>query len=615
MKRWLGLAVLAAGFATAMGLLSHRSIEIELEAEEPAAPKDEFPFSPRPNRAREIKWRKWSPEVFAEATKADKPVAISLTATWCQKCHEMDEGAFSDARVIELLNAEFVCIRVDTDRHPEIKDRYLSNRGWPTTAFCAPTGDVMTKVWFMPGDEFLSNAKLALENYRLNKADILRKAKAAYETPRKRDPADAALAEVDAILKGIDATWAADGSGWAAGEFRFPSPANIELCIWKHGDSGEKKWLDRAVDGAACMLKIEDPVEFGFYRVAMKPDWSDPHFEKLLETNAAMLHALSVLWRATGDEKWGKAASRVVEWMNDRLRRQAGGWQASQDADPDYFVLDRAGREKRRTPHVDPAFYSGLNGQAASAYIEYGAASGSQEALDAALAALEGVFAELWSAEGLRHVEGGDLNQLRDLALVGDACLDAAQATGAPVHVTRAGEIAARILTLADTDGGLFDRPPDPNAPGHLKWPMRKSADNGRAASFLVRLHHVTGDEKWKTAAEAALKAIGGEARKYPAWSAEYALAVARLRRYPLHVVVCGPAADLPPMVARAHRFWHPWKTVTVLASDGKPVQHAGLEYGADLAAYVCVAEACGPPVTSPEDFDQEVRAFLQRNK
>lgn len=618
LRRWLLLSVLASAMAVAMAWLAPRTLVIESDAEEPPPaepPKDEFPFSPRPNKAREIKWRKWSPEVFEEAKKADRPVAVSLTATWCQKCHEMDEGAFSDPRVIALLNAEFVCVRVDTDKHPDIKDRYLSPKGWPTTAFCAPTGDVMTKVWFMEPDAFLDAANKALVWWKGNKDDILKKIAAAYEQPRKRDPSDAAIGEVDEILKGIEAMWAADGSGWAVGDFRFPNPQNVDLYLWKGWDSREGRWSERAVAGTACMLKLEDPTAFGFYRVAMKPDWSDPHYEKLLETNAGMLAALTAVWRATGDEKWGKAASRTVEWMASVLERPEGGWRASQDADPEYFRLAKAEREKRAAPHVDPAFYAGVNAQAASAHFAYAAASGDAAARDRAVKALERVFAELWTADGLKHGAESGLDLLRDLALLGEACLDALQATGDAVWAKRAGDVAARVLKLADTDGGLFDRPPDPKAPGHLKWPMRKSADNARAAGFLVRLHHVTGDESFKKAAEAALKAVGGEARQYPSYSAEYALAVAKLRRYPLHLVIVGPKAELAPMVRAADRFWHPWKTVTVLASEGKAVEHAGLEYPPELAAYPCVAESCAPPIPKAEDFDEAVSSFLQRNR
>jgi uncharacterized protein YyaL (SSP411 family) len=181
--------------------------------------------------------------------------------------------------------------------------------------------------------------------------------------------------------------------------------------------------------------------------------------------------------------------------------------------------------------------------------------------------------------------------------------------------VARAQEVGRRIRLLADVDGGLFDRPPDRSAPGHLRYPIRKSADNARAAGFLVRLGHVDGDEGWKAPAEKALQALGSEALKFPAYSAEFAIALTKLRRYPLHIVIVGPKAELAPMVAAADRFAHPWKSVTVLESQGKPVSLAGVEYGAELAAYACVADACGPPVRRAEAFAEEVSAFVERNR
>jgi len=610
-RRAAALAVAAAALVTAMHFLRPRTLVIESAAEEPKEPpKDEFPFSPRPNRAREIRWQKWSAETFAEARKAGKPVALSLTATWCQKCHEMDEGAFSDEKVIALLNERFVCIRVDTDRMPDVKDRYISSKGWPTTAFCTPGGQVISKTWIVPAADFLALATKAADAFAKDGKG------AEYRQPTPGPAVEAAPEEVDAILAAIEKTWAEDGSAWAApGDVRFPSPQIIELYVRKAFDSREERWLKRAAAGAEAALKLEDPVEHGFYRVAMKPDWSEPHYEKLLETNAAMLSALVQLWLATGDEKFGNAAGRTVKFLQSTLGPPQAGWSASQDADPDYFKLDKAGREKRALPTVDVSFYSGPNAQAASAFLAYAAASGNEEARLMALAALLKVHIDLWTEEGLLHGPGAGRDFLRDLALVGDACLDAHQATGEWSWVKRAKDVAARIEKLADKDGALFDRPPDPNAPGHLRFPIKKSADNGRAAGFLVRLHHVTGEEKWKAVAEGALKATGGEAKQYPAFSAEYAMAILKLRRYPLHLVVVGPKAELPKMVAAADRFWHPWKTVTVLETSGAEVKHAELEYPPDLAAYACVADACGPPVKDPATFDDEIKAFLERNK
>src|SRR5579864_1815929 len=78
-------------------------------------PPPSFRFSPRPNRAAEIRWRAWSPAVFADARASGRPILLSLSAIWCHWCHVLDETTLSDERVIARLNADFVPVRVDAD--------------------------------------------------------------------------------------------------------------------------------------------------------------------------------------------------------------------------------------------------------------------------------------------------------------------------------------------------------------------------------------------------------------------------------------------------------------------------------------------------------------------
>ncbi|MGQ9533073.1 MAG: DUF255 domain-containing protein, partial [Desulfotomaculales bacterium] len=75
-----------------------------------------FRFSPRPNRAHEIKWRAFDDEAFAEALVEDKPILLAVAAAWCELCHVMDETTYSHPEVIALLNREFVPVRVDADQ-------------------------------------------------------------------------------------------------------------------------------------------------------------------------------------------------------------------------------------------------------------------------------------------------------------------------------------------------------------------------------------------------------------------------------------------------------------------------------------------------------------------
>src|SRR5437588_8511600 len=75
----------------------------------------DFHFSPRPNRAAEINWRPWEEAAFEEARTRDKPILLSISAVWCHWCHVMDETTYSDQRVIDLLNRDYVPVRVDND--------------------------------------------------------------------------------------------------------------------------------------------------------------------------------------------------------------------------------------------------------------------------------------------------------------------------------------------------------------------------------------------------------------------------------------------------------------------------------------------------------------------
>jgi hypothetical protein len=121
----------------------------------------EFRFSPRPNRAAEIEWRPWGEAAFAEARRRGRPVLLSLSAVWCHWCHVMDETSYSDPRIIASANRDYVPVRVDNDRDPDVNRRYNMG-GWPTTAFLTAGGEVITGATYLPPDDMAA----ALDNVR-----------------------------------------------------------------------------------------------------------------------------------------------------------------------------------------------------------------------------------------------------------------------------------------------------------------------------------------------------------------------------------------------------------------------------------------------------------------
>jgi Highly conserved protein containing a thioredoxin domain len=90
-----------------------------------------------------VEWRQWGDEAFAKAQASDTPVLLSLTATWCDGCQEMDMETHAEPHIAANINNGFITICVDIDRHPRVRERY--NMGeFPSTVFCTSTGKPLT---------------------------------------------------------------------------------------------------------------------------------------------------------------------------------------------------------------------------------------------------------------------------------------------------------------------------------------------------------------------------------------------------------------------------------------------------------------------------------------
>src|SRR5947209_17417739 len=128
--------------------------------------KPEFHFSPRANRASEINWHPWSQEAFDEARHTGRPILLSISAVWCHWCHVMDETTYSHPGVIDIINREYVPVRVDNDVRPDINQRYNMG-GWPTTAFLTASGDILTGGTYLPPD-LMASSLIRIAGYYSN---------------------------------------------------------------------------------------------------------------------------------------------------------------------------------------------------------------------------------------------------------------------------------------------------------------------------------------------------------------------------------------------------------------------------------------------------------------
>ena len=92
-----------------------------------------------------VNWYPWGEEAFKAAKKEDKPIFLSIGYSTCHWCHVMEHESFEDSTVAELMNNNFINVKVDREERPDIDNIYMTvcqmmtgSGGWPLTIVMTP---------------------------------------------------------------------------------------------------------------------------------------------------------------------------------------------------------------------------------------------------------------------------------------------------------------------------------------------------------------------------------------------------------------------------------------------------------------------------------------------
>ncbi len=574
-----------------------------------------FHFSPRPNRAHEIHWRPWGREAFAEAARRDVPILLGISAVWCHWCHVMDETSYSDEEVIRLVNERFVAIRVDNDERPDVNARY-NQGGWPTTAFLSPDGELIAGLTYVPPEQMREVLDQVSTYYREHRDEIAAK---VAELRERRRAAIAALGPTSELsLQIVQDTLVAVTDqydpvfGGFGAEPKFPHTDAIELLLHLHERRRDPDLLHMARKTLQQMCRggLYDHVWGGFFRYATRRDWSVPHFEKMLEDNAALIRALLRLYRTTGDAEHRSFAERTIAYLDAWLSdTETAAFYGSQDADEEFYHLPDDERRKRPAPYVDRRVYAGWCAMAASAYLEAGWTLDRPELVERALRAVDWLWEHLWSPdEGLAHHWSADAlgvrNVFADHAHLTRACLDAYEVAGRREDLDRALTLAAFMRDRFEDPGrgGFWDTSGDGEALGRLELRQKQIGENAVAADVFARLSRLLHDDACRRTAERTLAAFAGHQEALGHFAAGYALAVDRFLDPGPDVKIVATDGSGEALHRAALRLAVPDRTAQILdpLRDADLLERLALPSRPAPAAYVCIGTVCSAPVTEP---------------
>ncbi|RZK16873.1 MAG: thioredoxin domain-containing protein [Hymenobacter sp.] len=300
-----------------------------------------------------VDWYPWGPEALARAQAEQKPVIVSIGYAACHWCHVMERESFENEQVARVMNAYFVCIKVDREERPDVDQIYMDavqamgiQGGWPLNVLLTPEAKPFYGgTYFPPGNwvKLLENIAQAyagehraeLEGSAERFAQVLQTSELEKYGATGDGPGAGVNDEEFKLLAynlGLRFDRERGGTNRAP---KFPMPSIWRFLLRAHHISGSQQIL-RQVNLTLREMAwggIYDQVGGGFARYSVDGEWLVPHFEKMLYDNGQLLSLYSEAYQVTNDPLYREVVFQTVAWVRRELTNPEGGFYSSLDAD------------------------------------------------------------------------------------------------------------------------------------------------------------------------------------------------------------------------------------------------------------------------------------------
>ena len=294
-----------------------------------------------------VDWYEWGEEALTKAREENKPLIISIGYAACHWCHVMARESFSDRAIAQLMNAHFVCIKVDREERPDIDRIYLEasqlltgSAGWPLNAFALPDGRPFYAGTYFPPERWMEVLNQISNLFCTRYTLVLKAAKSLTEGIRgdylpevvdvKKFTREEYHTSYENHIRRIDFKL-----GGYFGEPKFVMPSGMEFLLQCYYQTGEHQALNAVIITLNALAKggICDQIGGGFARYSTDQFWKVPHFEKMLYDNAQLISLYSHAYQLTNKALYSEIVEKTVSFAERELRHPEGGFYSSIDAD------------------------------------------------------------------------------------------------------------------------------------------------------------------------------------------------------------------------------------------------------------------------------------------
>ena len=477
-----------------------------------------------------VDWYPWSDEALELAKKENRLIFLSVGYSTCYWCHVMEREVFSNPEIAEMMNKNFINIKIDREERPDLDEIYMTatqlliqRGGWPNSVFLTPNLKPFYAGTYFPPTDMPGRPGFPTILDAVHEAWVTREAEVIESANQISKTIEMAISRgftalnaraLDRVLVTAALDYLRTSYSHAYGGFgrapKFPSPANLEFLLSEYERKSE---LQTPPIGNESLLKMithtldmmayggmYDQVGGGFHRYSVDAKWLIPHFEKMLYDNAQLAKVYLQAYQLTQEPRYRRVAEEIFGFIFREMTAPEGGFYAALDAETDaeegkYYVWTADEIQKvlgkKDAKHFNDVYGvdKGPNFEGKSVlYVPKGSV------VESAVKDLSTAREKLLKARAEREYPLLDTKVIVNWnGLMIDALAYGYQVLGEEQYLAAASKAAQFVLdTLRKPDGELWHT--------YTAGVVKQDAYLDDYAFFvrgLLGLYHATGEEKW----------------------------------------------------------------------------------------------------------------------
>ncbi len=300
-----------------------------------------------------VAWLPWGEEAFRRAREENKPIFLSVGYSTCHWCHVMAHESFEDERIAEVLNRDFISVKVDREERPDVDRIYMlfvqastGSGGWPMSVWLTPDRRPFYGGTYFPPDsrygrpgfihvlEHLAqawkNERPRIEESGAQVVDQLRALSTGTVQSAQAPGRDLFEMGYQQFRRIFDSQWG--GFGPAP---KFPRPVVLHYLLRYHFDNPHSEALEMVTTTLRAMTSggMHDQLGGGFHRYSVDEQWHVPHFEKMLYDQAQLATAYLEAFQITAEVEFVDTARDIFAYVLRDLTSESGAFYSAEDAD------------------------------------------------------------------------------------------------------------------------------------------------------------------------------------------------------------------------------------------------------------------------------------------